>query len=199
MKLNYKRTIFVGFAFFLISAFWQAYDTIIPKILTDKFGLAQSSSGAIMALDNIFALFLLPLFGALSDKISSRHGRRTPFIVIGAVVAAVLLVSLSVADSAQLRNIEAVSASTQVEDEAAYRAALDAIYDADPEVGDFRSDDLLSEKAKLSTLISREEFVSIPLEVKDEGGKTITNPDYTNIVVPARQAYAAVISRTSVP
>ena len=192
MKLNYKRTIFVGFAFFLISAFWQAYDTIIPKILTDKFGLAQSISGAIMALDNIFALFLLPLFGALSDKISSRYGRRTPFIVIGAVVAAVLLVSLSVADSAQLRNIEAVSASTQVEDEAAYRAALGAIYDADPEVGDFRSDDLLSEKARLSTLISREEFVSIPLEVKDEGGKTITNPDYTNIVVPARQAYAAI-------
>ena len=56
MKLNYKRTIFVGFAFFLITAFWQAYDTIIPKILTDKFGLAQTLSGAIMALDNIFAL-----------------------------------------------------------------------------------------------------------------------------------------------
>ena len=70
MKLNYKRTIFVGFAFFLISAFWQAYDTIIPKILTDKFGLAQTWSGAIMALDNIFALVLLPVFGALSDKVS---------------------------------------------------------------------------------------------------------------------------------
>ena len=152
MKLNYKRTIFVGFAFFLISAFWQAYDNIIPKILTDKFGLAQSISGAIMALDNVFALFLLPLFGALSDKIQSKRGRRTPFIVIGAIVAAVLLVSLSVADSAQLRNIEAASASTQTEDEAAYRSALGAIYDADPEVGNFRSDDLLSEKVKLSTL-----------------------------------------------
>ncbi len=192
MKLNYKRTIFVGFAFFLISAFWQAYDTIIPKILTDKFGLAQSISGAIMALDNVFALFLLPLFGALSDKLHSKHGRRTPFIVIGAVVAAVLLVSLSIADSAQLRNIEAVSASTQTEDEAAYREALGAIYDADPEVSDFRSEELLTGKVKLSTLIGREEFVSIPLEVKDENGKTITNPDYTNIVVPARQGYAAI-------
>ena len=197
MKLNYKRTIFVGFAFFLISAFWQAYDTIIPKILTDKFGLAQSISGAIMALDNVFALFLLPLFGALSDKVQSKRGRRTPFIVIGAVVAAVLLVSLSVADSAQLRNIEAVSASTQTEDAAAYREALGEIYDADPEVGDFRSDDLLSEKAKLSTLIGREEFVSIPLEVQDESGKTVTNPDYTNIVVPARQAYAAIATKNN--
>ena len=63
MKLNYKKTVFVGFAFFLISAFWQAYDTIIPKILTDKFGMSQSLSGVIMAADNVLALFLLPLFG----------------------------------------------------------------------------------------------------------------------------------------
>ena len=90
MKLNYKRTIFVGFAFFLITAFWQAYDTIVPKILTDKFGLAQTWSGAIMALDNIFALFLLPIFGAISDKVNSKYGRRTPFIVIGTVLAAAL-------------------------------------------------------------------------------------------------------------
>lgn len=68
MKLNYKRTIFVGFAFFLICTFWQAYDTIIPKILTDKFGMSQAASGVVMALDNVLAIFLLPLFGAISDK-----------------------------------------------------------------------------------------------------------------------------------
>ena len=71
MKLSYKRTIFVGFAFFLICAFWQAYDTIVPKILTDKFGMNQTLSGAIMALDNVLALFMLPLFGSLSDKAKS--------------------------------------------------------------------------------------------------------------------------------
>ncbi len=57
MKLNYKRTIFVGFAFFLICTFWQAYDTIIPKILTDKFGMSQAASGGVMALDNVLAIF----------------------------------------------------------------------------------------------------------------------------------------------
>ena len=62
MKLNYKRTICVGFAFFLICAFWQAYDNTIPLILTNKFGMSQAWSGVIMALDNILALFLLPLF-----------------------------------------------------------------------------------------------------------------------------------------
>ena len=42
MKLNYKRTILVGFAFFLICAFWQAYDATIPMILTNKFGMSQA-------------------------------------------------------------------------------------------------------------------------------------------------------------
>ena len=63
MKLNYKRIILVGFAFFLIQAFWQAYDNTIPMILTNKFGMSQAWSGAIMALDNVLALFMLPLFG----------------------------------------------------------------------------------------------------------------------------------------
>ena len=91
MKLNYRRTLFVGFAFFLICAFWQAYDAIIPKILTDKFGMSQANSGIIMALDNVLALFMLPLFGAISDKCRSRLGKRTPFILFGTLAAAILL------------------------------------------------------------------------------------------------------------
>ena len=59
MKLNYKRTLLVGFAFFLICAFWQAYDNIIPKILTDKFGLPQTWSGAIMALDKKYRMVIV--------------------------------------------------------------------------------------------------------------------------------------------
>ena len=105
MKLNYRRTLFVGFAFFLICAFWQAYDTIIPKILTDKFGMSQANSGIIMALDNVLALFMLPLFGAISDKCRSRLGKRTPFILFGTLAAAILLAVLSLADGMQLRNL----------------------------------------------------------------------------------------------
>ena len=108
MKLNYKRTVFVGFAFFLICTFWQAYDTIIPKILTDKFGMSQANSGIIMALDNILALFMLPLFGAISDRCKNRMGRRTPFILIGTIIAAAAFMLLSFADGLQLKNISAV-------------------------------------------------------------------------------------------
>ena len=92
MKLNYKRTLLVGFAFFLICAFWQAYDAIVPIMLTNKFGLSQGASGIIMSLDNILALFMLPLFGALSDKSRSRFGKRTPFILIGTICAIVCIV-----------------------------------------------------------------------------------------------------------
>ena len=106
MKLNYKRTLLVGFAFFLISAFWQAYDTIIPLMLTNKFGLDQTWSGVIMSLDNVLALFMLPLFGALSDKKDTRFGKRTPFIVIGAVAAIVCFIGLTFADTAQLKKIQ---------------------------------------------------------------------------------------------
>ncbi|MBQ8343976.1 MAG: MFS transporter [Clostridia bacterium] len=94
MKLNYKRTILVGFAFFLISAFWQAYDTVVPLIMTNKFGMKQLSSGIIMSLDNIFAVFMLPIFGAISDKVRCKYGRRTPFIFFGTVFAAILFVVL---------------------------------------------------------------------------------------------------------
>lgn len=94
MKLNYKRTILVGFAFFLISAFWQAYDTIVPLILTNKFNMEQTYSGIIMSLDNIFAVVLLPVFGMLSDKTVTKFGKRTPFITIGTILAAVFLVVL---------------------------------------------------------------------------------------------------------
>ena len=94
MKLNTKRTILVGFAFLSISAFWQMYDNLVPKILTETFGIGESISGVIMAADNVLALFLLPLFGGLSDKCTSKLGRRRPFILYGTLIAVVLMMAL---------------------------------------------------------------------------------------------------------
>ena len=102
MKLNYKRTILVGFAFFLISAFWQAYDAIVPLILTNHFGLDQLLSGIVMSIDNVLAVFMLPIFGALSDKVMTRFGKRTPFIVLGTIAAVVAFISLTLIDAYQL-------------------------------------------------------------------------------------------------
>ena len=102
MKLNYQRTLLVGMAFFLISAFWQAYDAIIPLILTNHFGLPQSVSGAVMSLDNVLAVFLLPLFGAISDKVHTKYGKRTPFVLFGTIVATVAFVALTFIDNYQI-------------------------------------------------------------------------------------------------
>lgn len=177
MKLNYKRTILVGFAFFLISAFWQAYDATIPVILTNKFGMPQTWSGVIMALDNILAVFMLPIFGALSDKcLGNRFGKRTPFITIGTTIAAIALVSLSFVDSMQLQNIHDVS---KIDDP----DALSVIYDTQSKK------ELLTpegEKFVLADEFTKEEFVAIRSTDKDS--------DYTNYVAPARQAYASDVT-----
>ncbi len=106
MKLDYKKTIYIGLAFFIITIFWQTYDSIITKILIDKFGLNQTWSGVIMALDNVFALFMLPLFGAISDRSNHKRGRRTPYIIVGTIIAAFAFMGLSFSDNYQTVKIE---------------------------------------------------------------------------------------------
>lgn len=91
MRLNYKRTILVGLAFLSISAFWQMYDSVVPLILANNFRLDERWTGMIMAADNVLALFLLPLFGSLSDRVHTPIGRRMPFILCGTALAVVMM------------------------------------------------------------------------------------------------------------
>jgi MFS family permease len=198
MKLNYKRTILVGFAFFLICLFWQAYDNIVPLILTNKFGMSQTWSGVIMALDNILAIFLLPVFGALSDKVKTKSGRRTPFIMIGTILAAVLFIGLSVADHKQLTKLQDVTPDK-------YETSLSVLYDANPKITEpteatdgknffdaLKDVFAVKDKKPLNELISRDDFLNIKMFITDESGqetKTATD-EYNNYVVPARNAYA---------
>lgn len=176
MKLNAKRTVCVGFAFFLICTFWQAYDTIIPKILTDRFGMSQAVSGFIMALDNILALFMLPLFGVLSDKCRSKLGRRTPFILFGTIAAVVALFGLSAVSGAQLSKIGEIS-------ELDSREARYMIYDAKKDADLVTPD---GEKFVLSEKFTRDEFAAITSTDESTGKAT---DSYTDYVVPARQSY----------
>ena len=118
MKLNYKRVLLVGMAFFLISAFWQAYDAIVPLILTNHFGLPQTASGAVMSIDNVLAVFMLPIFGAISDKVNTKYGKRTPFILVGTIVAVVSFVCLTFIDNYQLARVVAAGIPEAVQGEA---------------------------------------------------------------------------------
>ncbi len=191
MKLNYKRTILVGFAFFLICALWQIYDVTIAMTLTSKFGMSQTASGIIMALDNILALFMLPLFGGISDRHKGKSGRRTPFVRTGTILAIVFLMLLSVADNAQLKNIQRY---TKINDP----ATMEIIYDEQkdtvlqtPEGIDY----------KLSEIFSREEFSKLTTDSKttevNKFGREVEVNLYTRYVVPARQACAASVTASS--
>ncbi|HAX02230.1 MAG: hypothetical protein A2Y45_02900 [Tenericutes bacterium GWC2_34_14] len=106
MKLNVKNTFYVGLIFFIISLFWQTYDMMIARTMIDKFGLNQTWSGIVMAVDNIMAVILLPLFGALSDKSNAKKGRRTPYIIVGTVLSAFAFMALSYADYIQTIDIQ---------------------------------------------------------------------------------------------
>ena len=109
LKLNYKRTALIGFAFFGILLLWQVYDSWCPTFLTDIFAKSyygmtsaelkasdpdkilnvQWIVGIIMACDNLAALILLPIFGNLSDRTKTPIGKRMPYILIGTFVSAV--------------------------------------------------------------------------------------------------------------
>lgn len=189
MKLSYKKVLSVGLVFMFITAFWYGYNSIVPKILTDKFGLSQFASGAIMALDNVLAVFLLPVFGALSDKSRSRHGRRTPFILIGTILSALLLVLVSFADFGQLKQIETVSPT----DPAAYEQSLDVLWEQNPTI------DYNGRSAPLREQVEEQEFKGIEMYRTNEKGEQtgMVTEEYTALVVPARQAYARQVSRQS--
>ena len=185
MKLNYKRTILVGFAFFLICAFWQAYDATIPVILTNKYGMSQFWSGVIMALDNVLALFMLPLFGSISDKCKSKRGKRTPFIIIGTIIAALTLVALTFVDNAQLQKI---SDYTALDDQ----QTLTRIYE---QQGETKLKTPEGDEFVLKDMFTAEEFSEIQMNETDPvTGKSKVTTAYTNYVAPAREACVAEIT-----
>lgn len=98
MKFRYGRTILVGLAFFSISAFWQLYDHVVPLMLKYTFHLDEALAGFVMSIDNILALFLLPIFGSLSDRTKTRWGRRMPYIVLGSLGACASMMLIPVAN-----------------------------------------------------------------------------------------------------
>ncbi len=104
MKLNIKNTIRVGFAFLSICAFWQMYNAIIPIILTYTFHMNETISGAIMAADNVLALFFLPLFGGISDRHKGKLGKRKPFILFGTILAVILMLLIPLIDNSYYAN-----------------------------------------------------------------------------------------------
>jgi len=88
-KLNYGKVFLLGFGFFGVSVIWSTYNAFVPLFLANKFDISPGWIGFFMTLDNIAALFIQPAIGAWSDRLRTPIGRRLPFILIGAPIAAV--------------------------------------------------------------------------------------------------------------
>lgn len=111
MKLDWRKTFMIGLGFLGISVIWQVYNTFVPLFLQSGdpafdaqteiavlgFGLSATWAGIIMTLDNIAALFILPLVGIWSDRTRTRIGRRFPYILAAAPVAAISFALIPVA------------------------------------------------------------------------------------------------------
>jgi MFS family permease len=88
-KLSYPKTFLLGFGFFGVSVIWSVYNAFVPLFLDGKFGLSAAWIGFFMTLDNIAAFLIQPSVGAYSDRLRTKIGRRMPFILIGAPIAAI--------------------------------------------------------------------------------------------------------------
>lgn len=169
LKLDYKKTIKVGFAFAIIQCFWVVYDYVIPLLIDNAFGLSNAMRGLIMGLDNLLALFMLPLFGKISDSCKSKYGRRTPFIVLGTLAAIVLMIFIPVTTASQLKEANVIrnDLETRFIEDAAFRQEKLTEFYADAESGEnkYISKIVFDE---LSGKISKEEFVNLTTD--DEAG-----------------------------
>jgi len=101
VKFSFKRLLLLGFGFFGISLLWPLYNSYVPIFLKD-FNLSSTLIGFVMTIDNIFAIIMLPLLGVLSDQTRTRLGRRMPYILVGAPLAAITFSLIPLTRSWQL-------------------------------------------------------------------------------------------------
>ena len=170
LKLDYGQTFKVGIAFAGIILFWNAYDFVIPLLLEHAYGLPNALRGLIMGLDNLLALFMLPLFGKISDnakgKLARKFGRRTPFIVIGTVCAVILMIFVPVATLGQQKAADEYSNSieAQLNDDQWMESHLAEWYDnAVSGEGEHYEVDL---EYLANNNMSREDFINIRFDEK---------------------------------
>lgn len=171
LKLDYPQTFKVGFAFAIIMLFWTAYDFVVPLLLEHAYGLSNAMRGLIMGLDNLLSLFMLPLFGKISDKATGKlvrkWGRRTPFIVIGTIASVLLMVFVPVATMKQQEKGMAKKAEieAQLNNDDFMNDKLTKWYDAavngEAGAGNYCDLDYLSKND-----ISREKFIAIRYDEK---------------------------------
>ena len=200
MKLNYPKTIKVGLAFAIIMVFWSAYDFVVPLLLDNTYGLSDSLRGLVMGLDNLLSLFLLPIFGKISDKSNSKWGRRTPFIVIGTIAAVVLMIFVPISSNKQLEKGIALREEIEqikVDENFSYTDHKGVVYDKEGlynayEEGKSNLNYCDHEYLKKNGIDTIEEYLEVankPFTTNDDG-EQVVNEDYKNLVQVGIDTYS---------
>ncbi|MFA5450117.1 MAG: MFS transporter, partial [Clostridia bacterium] len=188
----------VGTAFAIVMVFWTAYDYVVPLLLENAFGLSNSMRGLVMGLDNLLSLFLLPLFGKLSDKTKSKYGKRTPFIVIGTLLSVVLMVFVPISANKQLNQAmslrQDITNTTRegysyTDDKGHTYNNAEEIYTMLYNKGDENSDFSDKSYLKLNNINTLEEYLEIALNGKDADGKP--TEEYSKFVNTGINNYAS--------
>ncbi len=179
LKLNYSQTVKVGFAFAIIMLFWTAYDFVVPLLLEKAYGLSNAMRGLIMGLDNLLSLFMLPLFGKLSDKgkgkLAKKWGRRTPYILVGTILSVALMVFVPLSAKAQLVRSESIRASefaSIMESDATQEAMYGYFYD-EAKSGNAKYCDL--RYLELNNIKTREQYIAIRYYPQPDDGTELTD------------------------
>lgn len=199
MKLNYWKTLKVGLAFAIIMVFWTAYDYVVPLLLEHAYGLPNWLRGLVMGLDNLLSLFLLPIFGRISDKTRTKWGKRTPFIVGGTILSVVLMIFVPISANKSLKEGEALreqitatwAKGYSYTDENGTVYDAEALYTMIYEKGDADSDYCDKEFLKAETgSDSLETYLSIALnpELNEDGAP---GEKYERIVETGINTYAS--------
>jgi len=193
LKLDFKRTLKVGFAFLGIMLFWEVYDYIMPLILSNYFGLSTSEYGIIMGLDNLLSIFLLPFFGSLSDKaVTGKYGRRTSFIFWGSIAAAVSVVFLMIMEFLQYRqimgtaladiqNIIDVANKTNVELSSTDKATIEGL------ISQLVANGYVSSEFVSNAFASNPDFIQAVTTIQTQVARNVmsTNPTYLVLFILA--------------
>ena len=91
--MPWKASLLLGAGTFVVGAVAPLYDSYVPELLQRHLS-SSAGVGAAMGIDNVLALLVVPLIGALSDATHSRLGRRVPFVLAALPLTAVALAAI---------------------------------------------------------------------------------------------------------
>lgn len=86
-SIPYRACLLIGLGGLFAGVTGPLLSTFIPPLVRDAVGDHRTTIGAIMAIDNVLLLLLIPWAGPASDRSSARGRGRLPLVLAGLVLS----------------------------------------------------------------------------------------------------------------